>query len=129
MVSPSSKHLTPTRSTAHARSIGDEIDDILRTLVQVLGKKVVAAIVNRDLRTIQRWQSGKGSAIGADEQRILRDVFQIYTIIAAVDGDHTVRAWFLGMNPVLDDRSPVEVIVDGRARAAVAAARAFVNGA
>jgi uncharacterized protein (DUF2384 family) len=122
-------NLTPTRTTAHSKSIGDGLDDILRTLVLVLGKKVVADIVKKDVRTVQRWQSGKGAAVGVENERILRDVFQIYTLISTVDSDATARAWFLGMNPLLDDHSPVDVLIEGQARSAVAAARAFVNGA
>lgn len=38
------------------------------------------------------------------------------------------RAWFIGLNPQLDDVSPAEAIHDGRLKEAKAAARAFVAG-
>ncbi|MBF4636262.1 hypothetical protein ITJ38_17765 [Agreia pratensis] len=121
--------ISPTRTNAHSKSIGDEIDDILATLVRVLGKQAIADITKKSVRTVQRWIDSKPASIGDTDQKVLRDTFMIYTLLSEADGDHTVRAWFLGMNPVLDDLSPIEVLVEGRARAVSAAARAFVNGA
>lgn len=39
-----------------------------------------------------------------------------------------IRAWFVGMNPQLDDDSPAEAIHGGRLKEAMAAARAFAAG-
>jgi hypothetical protein len=118
----------PTRSTAHGRSIGSEIHDILRVLVRALGKRAVGAIVKKDVRTVDRWLAAKQPRVGVEEDRVLRDTYQIYEILAVDDNDHTVRAWFLGMNPQLDDQSPIDLLVGGRARAVIAAARMFANG-
>ncbi len=41
---------------------------------------------------------------------------------------HTVRAWFLGLNPQLDDHSPAQSIRDGDFRDVLVAARAFLAG-
>jgi negative regulator of replication initiation len=125
----SQRSAAPTRTTAHSQSIGEELDNVLRTLVQVLGKKVVAAVVKKDVRTVQRWTTSGSASAGIEEQRILRDMFQIYSMLSEFDGDHTIRAWFLGMNPALNDHSPVDVLIEGRSRAVVAAARSYVNGA
>lgn len=117
----------PTRTSAHKVSLGHDIDDIVRKLVHVLGVKIVGAIVKKDVRTIQRWQ-GRKSTVNMNDERLLRDAFQIYSILAEQDGDHTIRAWFMGMNPTLDDRSPIELLIEGRARHVVAAARSFASG-
>ena len=39
-----------------------------------------------------------------------------------------IRAWFIGMNPQLDDESPAEVIREGRVKDALTAAKTFVSG-
>jgi hypothetical protein len=45
-----------------------------------------------------------------------------------LESDHTIRAWFMGTNPQLDDESPLEAVREGRNREVLAAARAFVTG-
>jgi hypothetical protein len=45
-----------------------------------------------------------------------------------VDSPHVARAWFIGMNPQLDDEAPADVIREGRLREALVAAQAFVSG-
>jgi hypothetical protein len=50
-------------------------------------------------------------------------------LLLAVDADHTVRAWFIGMNPQLDDEAPIDAIAAGDTKAVLAAARSFIDGA
>lgn len=125
---PSGSVTTPTRTSSHKRSIGNGRDDVLRTLVNGLGKKAVAAVFEKDVRTIERWLKST-SSLGMDNERLLRDTYQIFLLIEEADDVHVARAWFLGMNPNLGDHSPIEVLAEGRAREVVAAARVFVNGA
>jgi hypothetical protein len=47
--------------------------------------------------------------------------------LLATDSPAVVRAWFMGMNPQLDDENPAEVLAEGRSREVMAAARAYVN--
>lgn len=61
-------------------------------------------------------------------EKNLRAAFQVFQLIQTVDAPHTVRAWFMGMNPQLDDVSPAEALADGDHRAVMAAARAFTTG-
>jgi hypothetical protein len=46
----------------------------------------------------------------------LRDTSQVVELLAEVDADQVVRAWFIGMNPQLEDEAPAELIADGRHR-------------
>ncbi|MFT4220189.1 MAG: hypothetical protein QM611_06695 [Microbacterium sp.] len=62
------------------------------------------------------------------EERKLRNTFQVYGLLSSVEGDHTVRAWFMGMNPQLDDDSPAEALAAERFREVASAARAFAAG-
>ena len=47
----------------------------------------------------------------------------------AFEGARTIKAWFIGMNPELDDVSAAEVLRSGRVQDVLGAARAFLfNG-
>lgn len=50
-------------------------------------------------------------------------------MLESVEADATIRAWFLGSNPQLDDLSPAEALREGLNRETLAAARAFLAGA
>lgn len=75
---------------------------------------------------MSRWISGEAKP-PLNEQRLLRDTLQVIELLAEVDPDKVVRAWFIGMNPQLEDAAPAEVVAEGRVRDVMAAARAFVN--
>ena len=114
------------RTSAHADALQINPQDLSERLARILGRHVLAVIVKKDVRTIQRWVAG-GPVSGSDEKR-LRDAYQVYSLLSTVEGDHTIRAWFVGMNPQLEDEAPAEALGEGRARDVMAAARAFVNG-
>ena len=63
-----------------------------------------------------------------EAERRLRAAFQVFHLLLAEDSAHVVRAWFIGMNPQLDDDSPAEAIRDGRLKDTLAAAKAFIAG-
>ncbi|MGO1739376.1 MAG: hypothetical protein ACTHYM_10270 [Actinomycetaceae bacterium] len=115
------------RRTAHRNSVRLSQTDLLEALNSKLGTKVVAFIADRDPSTISRWRNGTDA--GEEALRPLRVAFQIFTMLESVDADSTIRAWFLGSNPQLDDVSPAEALQDGLHREALAAARAFLAGA
>jgi hypothetical protein len=92
----------------------------------VLGRDVVAVLVGQPERTVTRWITGAETPSVHDKD-LLRVVFQIVQKISEVDSDEVVRAWFMGMNPLLDDESPIEVLRDGRVGDAMAAARVFAD--
>ena len=101
-------------------------NEVLRALVAALGKYPVAAIFGKDARTIERWLKS-GVRLKAEDERRLRDAFRVFSLIEEADGAQVARAWFLGMNPQLNDDSPVEQLAVGNARAVLAAARSYVN--
>jgi len=51
----------------------------------------------------------------------------VQQLLLTADAPDVVCPWFMGMNPELNDETPAEALVDGRAREVMAAARAFVN--
>jgi hypothetical protein len=118
--------VAPRQRSAHARAVSSDQNDALRALVATLGKHAVAAIFDKDARTIERWLK-PGVQLKVEDERRLRDAFQVFSLIEQADDVHVARAWFIGMNPQLDDDSPVEQLAAGNARAVLAAARAYVN--
>lgn len=116
------------RTSAHNRSTQINVQDISETLAGVLGRQLLGSIVNKDPRTILRWVSGESKPSTEDERR-LRNAYQVYALLSSEEGDHTIRAWFMGMNPQLEDNSPAEALAEDRARDVMVAARAFINGA
>ncbi|MCU1419892.1 MAG: hydrolase family protein [Mycetocola sp.] len=48
-------------------------------------------------------------------------------LLTTADSAAVARAWFMGMNPHLNDETPAEVLADGRTREVLAAARAFID--
>jgi hypothetical protein len=58
----------------------------------------------------------------------LRGAFQVFQLLLTEESPHTVRAWFVGLNPQLDDESPATAISEGRIRDVLVAAKAFLAG-
>ena len=127
----SSPTVAPRQRGAHGRSVISDQNDTLRTLVAALGKHVVAAVFNKDVRTIEHWLKSDlaTAALKVEDERRLRDTFHVFSLIEEVDDADVARAWFLGMDPQLDDESPIEQLAAGNARAVLAAARAYVHAA
>jgi len=115
------------RTSAHNSATQISTQDVSSALARVLGRQLLSVIVDKGARTIQRWISGE-STPGAEDERRLRNAYQVYALLSTVEGDHTIRAWFMGMNPQLEDDSPAEALAADQARNVMAAARAFVNG-
>jgi hypothetical protein len=118
--------VAPRQRSAHARAVSSDQNDALRALVAALGKHAVAAIFDKDARTIERWLK-PGVQLKMEDERRLRDAFHVFSLIEQADDVNLARAWFIGMNPQLDDDSPIEHLAAGNARAVLAAARAYVN--
>ena len=118
--------MRPLRRSVHKASVELASASIVARLQEALGRDVVAIITGKTPRQVSRWVSGEAKP-PVQEQRLLRDTFQVVELLAEVDPDEVVRAWFIGMNPQLEDAAPAELIAEGRVRDVMAAARAFVN--
>ena len=123
-------HRTTRAATheAHERAVSFEVKDGARYLQEALGQRLVAYMADvSDPKRVGRW--AQGSQTPRDEaERRLRATFQIFHILLSEESPHVIRAWFIGMNPQLDDDSPAEAIHEGRLKEALGAARAFVSG-
>jgi hypothetical protein len=113
---------------AHRQVTESSIEQITQYLEEVLGRKLVATLAEvKDPKAVARWASGERAPRPPAEER-LRVAYQIFRLLLTAESPHTVRAWFLGLNPQLADESPILVIQEGRFQEAMVAARAYIAG-
>jgi hypothetical protein len=113
---------------AHAASIQTSFQEIVCALRESLGAGMLADIAKADVRSVNRWAAGTSTPRTEAETRI-RTTFQIVALLQEVEADSTIRAWFHGMNPLLNDSSPVELLLENHLKEVLSAARNFVaNG-
>lgn len=97
------------------------------TLRAVLTPRLAAYVTGVGAtRTVARWAQGETARLRADHATRLRAAYEIVRLLSAHESPETIQAWFLGMNPVLDDRSPARALNEGDHAAARAAAIAFL---
>ena len=88
------------------------VAEISSFLHDALGPRLTALSVGvSDSREIVSWASGELQP-DADIAQRLRNVYAIVRLLLQVETPQAVRAWFLGMNPELDDRAPALMLVD-----------------
>src|ERR1700710_1148352 len=97
-------------------------------LREVLPPRRAAYVTGVDAtRTVARWAQGETAHLRADHATRLRAAYEIVRLLErAHESPGTIQAWFLGMNPVLDDRSPARALHEGDHAGARAAAVAFL---
>lgn len=100
---------------------------MIEFLDEHLGSRLLALTVGVDHRTVRRWLTDRERSPHFDTEMRLHAAYQVFQALQSVEAPVTIRAWFMGMNPQLEDRSPAEGIRDGDVREVMAAARAFVN--
>jgi hypothetical protein len=105
---------------------------VVRELVALLGPKLVAYLAGvRETRAVREWEGGTRAAREPVPQR-LRLALQVALLVSQHDGAAVVQAWFQGLNPQLDDRSPARLLREGDLHEVgpevLAAARAFTAG-
>lgn len=101
---------------------------MLRSLRSSLGAPLTAALIGvGSVAGVSDLIAGRATIDRSTERR-LRDAYSVAHSLLEVESPDTVRAWLLGMNPLLDDRAPAVVLAEDPA-AVHRAARYFVaNG-
>lgn len=124
---------TPARpDLAHAQAMRLDFAEVVGTLRELLGAKLVAYIGRvKETRAVNQWADGAREPSGEMQQR-LRLALQVALMIESADGRRVTQAWFQGLNPQLDDRSPARVLheeeLETGGHAVLGAARAFLVG-
>lgn len=117
-------------SIAHQRAVTAPIASVVKELSSLLTRDLTAYIVKvGDAGTVSRWTTGAVTNVRPKYEQKLRLAYEIVQLLKS-DGnsDQTIRAWFIGLNPHLDDDPPAEAIREGRLKETLAAARAFIAG-
>lgn len=110
------------------RHIDQSLADIASVLQEHLGQKLTAHMAGlADPKAIGKIARGARSPREEAEKR-LRAAYRVLTILLDDESAHTVRAWFIGMNPQLDDDAPADAIRDGRLKDVLAAVRSYSTG-
>ena len=117
---------------AHARATRSAFPEVVREVRDILGARLCAYLGSvKETRAVHQWAEGS-RAPGAEVQRRLRVALQAAAPIAAVDSAAVAQAWFQGLNPQLDDRSPAHLLREGDldeiGPAVIGAARSFLAG-
>ena len=119
---------------AHTRAMRASFPEVVGELRRLLGARLVAYLGGvRETRAVHQWADNDDDRRpSAEVQQRLRLALQVALPIAEADSNEIAQAWFQGLNPQLDDRSPARMLRDGDLEeagpAVVAAARAFLVG-
>lgn len=113
----------------HGRVTRLGIRELVRELNGALGPTLVAAGTgSKDRRLPIKWAKDDGPRPGADFERRLRLMARTWSLVAEHEGAHVARAWFIGANPVLAERTPLTAIRDDDAARLGRAVQSFIDG-
>lgn len=124
--------VTPARPGLHAHAQATRLDTpvLVKELRDLLGAKLVAYLGGvRETRAVRQWADGDRGIQDRSDERRLRLAYQVAVLIGERDTPEVVQAWFQGLNPALEDRSPARLLREGDldevGPAVLSAARAF----
>jgi hypothetical protein len=114
--------------TIHRQATRLSTPEIVGALQSVLGQRLVAVIAGvSDAKAVTKWARG-GRSPHPDSEKHLRDAYQIVQLLLERESSETVRAWFVGMNPDLDDQAPALVLCKDPVGVLHAAREFLANG-
>jgi hypothetical protein len=112
---------------AHDEATRATTAELAQFLQDLLGQKLTAAMVGlQDPKAVGAWARGERCPHTSTEKS-LRHAYRIARLLKQVESPQTIRAWFVGMNPLLDDEAPAELLSKEPVRV-LQAARAFLAG-
>jgi hypothetical protein len=117
---------------AHTRAVRASFPEVADELRELLGARLVAYLGSvQETRAVHQWVDATRTPSEETQQR-LRVALQVALTIASAESARIAQAWFQGLNPQLEDRSPARLLRDGELQevgpAVIAAARAFLVG-
>ncbi|HEX3721328.1 MAG TPA: XRE family transcriptional regulator [Nitrolancea sp.] len=115
---------------AHRQAMSVPLNELAASLQTLLTRQMTTNIAGvKDGKTITRWSTGEITEIRdiRVEQR-LRTAYEIAQLLLISESPQTVKAWFLGLNPLLTDTSPIDALGAGQLKETIEAARAFGEG-
>ena len=116
---------TKVEQAVHGQAARTPISQVAAYLQDVLGQRLTAVVTGvSDAKAVGKWAKGGRSPQPGSELR-LRHAYQIAQFLIQHESAETVRAWFLGMNPELEDEAPAVVVGEDPQRV-LQAARIFL---
>ena len=118
---------------AHEHAMRQPFDVVVGELRDLLTPRLVAYIAGvGETRAVHQWAEGTRDVKSGEVEDRLRFALQVALMINEHDAARVGQAWFQGLNPHLDDRSPARLLRDGTLEEVgplvLAAARAFLVG-
>lgn len=105
--------LTRPDLDAHSHAMRVAFAEAAQELRELLGARLVAYLGSvKETRAVHQWADGTRQP-AEETQRRLRYALRIALTIADLDGREVAQAWFQGLNPGLDDRSPASLLREG----------------
>jgi hypothetical protein len=117
---------------AYRQAVTGAFPDVVRSLVSIIGRKQTAYIASvKDARAIDRWM--ENASPQKDVEQRIRLAYHVAGMLRSSDSEGVVQAWFVGLNPELNDAVPITLLREGNldtdGKRVLNAARAFVAGA
>lgn len=113
---------------AHRDTAQQTIADIARFLQDNFSQRITSHIAGiEDAKQVGKWCKGQNVPRFDSEVR-LRTAYQVFKLIEDRENGHIARAWMIGMNPQLEDDSPLQAIAGDRFKDVMAAARSYLQG-
>jgi hypothetical protein len=111
----------------HREAVAAPLQEIAALLQEVLSRQLTAYIAGTgNADEVARWASGEVPELhDPDAEQRLRTAYERVRILLVEESWDTVRVWFMGMNPYLDDDAPAEAARQDRLAEALDAAKSF----
>ena len=93
--------------------------DHYRLLRGALGPAIAGGLAGVGKAELRTWSPSK------EEAQRIATASSVWVTVSHADDDDTARAWFIGSNPWLGGRSPVDALMSGRLEDVRTAATAF----
>ncbi|HUP71402.1 MAG TPA: hypothetical protein VM142_16540 [Acidimicrobiales bacterium] len=118
---------------AHEHAMRVPFEAAVQELRELLTPRLVAYIASvRETRAVHQWADGTRDVKSGEVEDRLRFALQVALLLREGDAPRVVQAWFQGLNPHLEDRSPARLLREGDldevGAPVLAAARAFLVG-
>lgn len=119
---------------AHEKAMREPFAAVVAELRDLLTPRLVAYLAGvSETRAVHQWADGTRDVRSPEVEDRLRFALQVALLLAEADTARVVQAWFQGLNPLLEDRSPVRLLREGDLAdvgpLVLSAARAFQTAA
>jgi hypothetical protein len=117
-----------TISKTHVETAKIGTRKIAEELTQALGPTVVAVLAGvRDRKLPGKWAKKDGPTPRDESIQRLQAAHRIWKALSEDENPEVAKLWFIGLNPLLEEKPPMVALNEGRIREVLEAARAFLE--